>query len=82
MLGRERAGHPDVEHPTYLMAQAEAAMGHEDAAIEALDRLATQRDGQMLGMLTEPQFNRLRKDAKFVRIAERVGLVYPAVAAR
>ena len=82
MLREERAVHPDADHPTYLMAEAEAALGHEQAALDELARLAEDRDGRLMGMLVEPEFLPLHKDAGFTRIAEDLGLVYPAVATR
>ena len=82
ILREERAAHPDAAHPTYLMAEADAALGHEQSALGELARLADDRDGHMMGMVTEPTFLPLHKDAGFTRIAEELGLVYPTVAAR
>ena len=82
MLREERAAHPDAAHPTYLMAEADAALGHEQAALGELARLAEDRDGRMVGMVMEPAFLGLHKDAGFTKIAEELGLVYPVIAAR
>ena len=82
VLREERAAHPDAAHPTYLMAEADAALGHEQAALRELARLADDRDGRMVGMVMEPEFLSLHKDAGFAKIAEELGLVYPVVAAR
>ena len=54
ILREERAAHPDAAHPTYLMAEADAALGHEQSALGELARLADDRDGHMMGMVTEP----------------------------
>ena len=82
MLREESTAHPDAAHPTYLMAEAEAALGHEQVALEELARLAEDRDGRVMGMVVEPAFLPLHKDARFARIAEELGLVYPVIAAR
>ncbi len=82
ILDGERATHPDAAHPTYLMAQAEAMLGHEDASLRMLSCLTEDRDAQLMGLVLEPAFLPLHRNAEFTHLAERLGLVYPAVATR
>ncbi len=82
VLREEQAANPNTAHPTYMMAQAEAALGHERAALAELTELARDRDGRLMGIMVEPVFLPLRTDAGFLRIAEELGLVYPVVATR
>ncbi len=82
MLRDEQRSHPRAAHPSYLMAQADANLGHEDVAIRELTQLVEDHDDRMVGLVLEPAFLPLHRNAAFVRLAERVGLLYPVVATR
>ena len=82
VLRNEQQNHPDATHPSYLMAQADANLGHEDTAMRELTQLAEDHDTRVMGIVLEPAFAPLRRNEAFVRLAERVGLFYPVVATR
>ena len=77
VLEEERRANPDEGHPTYLMAQAEAALGHDETARVDLRYLAEERSTRLVGMVMEPQFASLRRDIEFGEIAQKMGLSLP-----
>ena len=82
VLRQEQRKHSDAAHPSYLMAQADARLGHEETAIRELSLLREDHDPRMMGMILEPAFLPLHKNSAFTHIAEQIGLLYPAVATR
>lgn len=79
ILQGERLTHPDNERPSYMMAEAEAALGQDGAALAHLAKLAEARDSRVQGMMLEPSFLSLHNNAEFSRIAAQVGLLSPVV---
>ena len=82
ILEGERLTHPDDARPSYMMAEAEAALGQGGAALNDLAKLADARDAGVQGMMLEPPFLPLHNNAEFNRIAAQAGLLYPVVAMR
>ena len=58
----------------YGKAMAEAAIADNNAAIEALERSADAREGQILYVRLEPAFDKLRADSRYRALEQRVGL--------
>ncbi|MGH9793347.1 MAG: winged helix-turn-helix domain-containing protein [Candidatus Acidiferrales bacterium] len=54
-------------------AQIYARVGDFDSAIQSLERAYEKREGALAWVNVEPSFDALRSDARFQRIAERVG---------
>jgi tetratricopeptide (TPR) repeat protein len=74
ILAEEERLHPGTEHRTYQMAEAEAALGRNDAAFTDLTRLAAQHDPAMIGIKIDPALVPLRRDQRFVQLVAAVGL--------
>lgn len=74
MLQNERKLHPSPEQPTYFMVEAQAALGHQDAAIQDMFILAKHRDPDMIGIRIDPLLDPLRHNPSFKRIEAVVGL--------
>jgi len=74
ILEQEKKLHPSPEHPTRSMAEAEAALGHDDEAIRELTLLAEQRDPDMIGLAINPLFVGLRNNPKFQEVFTATGL--------
>jgi TolB-like protein len=58
----------------YYRAMGAAMTGRADEAIAALNAALGQRSSMMAMIGTEPAFNRLRKDARFVAMVKKVGI--------
>ena len=74
ILATEERLHPGTGNRTYLMADAEAALGRNDAAFADLAMLARRRDPQMVGIVVDPTLVPLREDPRFDRLVASVGL--------
>jgi TolB-like protein/Tfp pilus assembly protein PilF len=59
---------------SYQEAQVLAEWGRADDAISKLDRALTLRDSGLVYLLTDPAFDRLRKDKRFVAVLTRLSL--------
>lgn len=65
----------------YNIAYVVAYRGEVDRAFEWLERAVTHRDPGLAGILTEPMLARLRDDARWLPLLERVGKAPDQVAA-
>jgi tetratricopeptide (TPR) repeat protein len=74
ILTTEERLHPGAGNRTYLMADAEAALGRKDAAFADLAQLARRRDPQLIGIIVDPTLASLREDPRFGRLVAVVGL--------
>jgi tetratricopeptide (TPR) repeat protein len=74
MLAIEKKLHPEPGHPTYFMAEVEAALQRNDDAVRDLEALVAQKDSKVIGIASEPLFESLRQDARFQRIEAKIGL--------
>jgi serine/threonine-protein kinase len=60
-------------------ALAHIGLGEIDAAFEWLDRAHAERDGSLILVTASPEFDPLRKDARFRALLARMGLAHRAV---
>lgn len=68
--GRQHTG----QQKTYLMVEAEAFLGRNDAALSDLTDLARLRDPDVIGVLIDPSFEGIKGDPRFGQIVASVGL--------
>ncbi len=74
ILATEERLHPGAGNRTYLMTDAEAALGRNDAALADLAQLVRRRDPQVIGIVVDPTLAPLREDPRFGRLVASVGL--------
>jgi hypothetical protein len=74
ILATEEQLHPGASDRTYLMADAETALGHYDAAFSDLNQLAQRRDPTMMGIVLDPTLSPLRRDRRFGPLVALIGL--------
>ena len=74
ILATEERLHPGSDNRTYLMADAEAALGRNDAAFADLARLERRRDPRQIGIVIDPTLVPLREDPRFGQLVASVGL--------
>ena len=74
ILATEERLHPGASNRTYLMADAEANLGHNDAAFDDLAVVARRHDPAVIGIKIDPNFETLRGDPRFGRLVASVGL--------
>jgi TolB-like protein/Tfp pilus assembly protein PilF len=60
--------------PSYHLAIACTGLGDVDAAFEALDRAAEERDPVLLNVAVDPRFAPLRDDRRYTELVTRLGL--------
>ena len=74
-LAAELAATAERRHvPHSLMAQVHAALGEIEPAVAALERAAIAREPEVVLLGVRPAYERLRSDAKFQAIRQRVGV--------
>jgi cytochrome c-type biogenesis protein CcmH/NrfG len=74
MLAKEKERHRAGGKPTYLMAEAQAALGLENDAIQTLSILKTEHDPSVIGMGIDPLFHPLRDNPQFREMTASIGL--------
>jgi Tfp pilus assembly protein PilF len=74
ILEKETQFHPSPQHPNSIMADSEAALGHDAQALRELNLLVDQRDPSMIGIDIDPLLAQLRHKREFQQILARVGL--------
>ena len=74
ILATEEQLHPGASNRTFLMAEAEAALGRYDAAFADLGQLAQRRDPTVMGIILDPTLSPLRRDRRFGQLVAWVGL--------
>jgi tetratricopeptide (TPR) repeat protein len=77
ILSTEVRRHPGPANRTFLMVQAEAALGRTDEAFADLNMLAQRRDPAMIGIVVEPTLATLRQDRRFGELVTSIGLPPP-----
>jgi len=70
----EARRHPGPSHKTYKMVEAEAALGHKEAALADLAELAQRRDPELIGVVIDPLFSTMHGDPRFERVVASMGL--------
>ena len=74
ILATEERLHPGASNRTYLMADAETALGRYDAAFADLTQLVRRRDPAMIGAIVDPTLSPLRRDPRFGQLIALMGL--------
>jgi hypothetical protein len=74
ILLEEERMHPGRLDRNYLMAQAEAALGQNDAALSDLMQLAQRREPAVMGVLIDPALQSLRSDPRLPKLLDVIGL--------
>jgi tetratricopeptide (TPR) repeat protein len=74
ILATEKRLHPAASGKTYMMAEAEASLGHSDAVFADLNDLAQRRDPAVIGFTVDPSIMPLRGDPRYRRLADSIGL--------
>ena len=74
VLATEERLHPGGSDRTFLMIEAEAALGHDEAAFADLGQLAQRHDPAMMGIIIDPTLSPLRRDRRFGQLVASMGL--------
>ena len=74
ILATEERLHPGSADRTYLMVDAEAALGHVDAAFADMNQLAQRREPELMGVVMDPTLAPLRRDQRFGQLLATMGL--------
>ena len=74
ILATEEQLHPGASNRTFLMAEAETALGRYDAAFADLGQMVQQRDPAMMGIILDPTLSPLRRDRRFGQLVASMGL--------
>lgn len=74
ILATEEKLHPASADRTFLMIDAEAALGKNDAAFADLNQLAQRHETDVRGILIDPTLAPLRRDRRFQQLLQAVGL--------
>ena len=74
ILETEEKLHPGSANRTFLMIDAEAALGHDDAAFADLEQLTQRHDPNMMGLIVDPTLAPLRGDRRYRQLLGSMGL--------
>jgi tetratricopeptide (TPR) repeat protein len=74
ILATEERLHPGDSDRTYLMAEAEAALGRNDAAFADLEQLARRREPALMGVVVDPTLAPLHGDRRYGQLVASMGL--------
>jgi tetratricopeptide (TPR) repeat protein len=74
ILAEEERLHPGASNRTYLMVQAEAALGRNEAAFKDLNLLLKRRDPGLIGIAMDPTLAPLHPDPRFVQMIASMGM--------
>jgi hypothetical protein len=77
ILDTEEQLHAGASQRTFLMIEAETALGRNEAAFTDLEQLAQRRDPAMMGIILDPTLSPLRHDRRFGQLVASVGLPPP-----
>jgi hypothetical protein len=56
------------------MAEADEALGRDDAAFADLNQLAQRHNGEVIGVIIDPTLAPLRRDRRFAQLLRSIGL--------
>jgi TolB-like protein/Tfp pilus assembly protein PilF len=82
LVARARALDAEQYVSGYHLAIAHAGLGDLDAAFDALDRAAGDRDPALAAVMVEPRLSPLRDDPRYQILVARMSLPLPGVQAR
>jgi tetratricopeptide (TPR) repeat protein len=74
ILAAEEKLHPGASNRTYLMIEAEAALGHNEPAFKDLTLLAQRHDPSLIGIVLDPVLSPLHRDPRFGQLVASMGL--------
>jgi hypothetical protein len=74
ILATEDRLHPGDSDRTFLMADAEVALGRNDAAFADLEQLARRHDPTLMGVVVDPTLAPLHKDRRYSQLVASMGL--------
>jgi len=74
MLATEEKLHPGASNRTFMMVEAEAALGRNDAAFADLLQLEQRRDPDLIGVVLDPTLWPLHRDHRFAQLVASMGL--------
>jgi hypothetical protein len=74
ILATEERLHPGASNRTFLMAEAETALGRDQAAFADLKLLLQRRDPALIGVIVDPTLFPLRRDKRFGELIASIGL--------
>jgi tetratricopeptide (TPR) repeat protein len=74
ILTTEERLHPGTANRTYLMADADAALGHNDDALADLAEVARRHEGTLIGLKIDPNLEALHQDPRYRRLLASAGL--------
>jgi hypothetical protein len=77
ILATQEHLHPGAANRTYLMAEAEAALGRKDDAIADLKHLTQRRAPEVIGVMIDPALSTLHGDKRFGQLVATIGLPPP-----
>ena len=65
---------PSPQLPPYLKVTIYAEFGKKDKALETLDRMYEEREGDLQWIKVDPRLDGLRQDPRFQDLLKRMGL--------
>lgn len=74
ILATEQRLHPDAASRSFLMVEAEAALGRDDDAFADLKLLLQRHDPSLIGIIVDPTLAPLRRDQRFGQLVASIGL--------
>ena len=74
ILATEQRLHPGSSNRTFLMAEAETALGRNEAAFADLNQLAQRRDPELMGIVVDPTLSPLHRDRRYGELVASMGL--------
>lgn len=74
ILAAEEKQHPGASNRTYLMIDAEAALGRNEPAFKDLAQLAQRHDPSLIGIIMDPVLSPLHRDPRFGQLVASMGL--------
>jgi serine/threonine-protein kinase len=74
ILNEDAKRHPRKEDRTFQMAQAHAALGRYDDALDDLSAMATRHDVSLVGLDVDPTLRPMYSDPRFTRLAATLGI--------
>ena len=74
ILATEGRLHPGASNRTFLMVEAEASLGRNDAAFADLNKLAQRRDPTLMGIVLDPTLAPLHQDRRYGQLVSSMGL--------
>lgn len=78
ILATEEQLHPGASNRTFIMVEAEAALGRYEAAFADLAQLSQRHDPALMGIIVDPTLLPLHRDKRFGELVASMGLPQPS----